>query len=61
MTTTLLSGTSLERLLGTVGEVMTGKVVALQADTPADVALRRLEHTQVSGAPVVDWGAWPAW
>jgi CBS domain-containing protein len=35
---------------------MTAEVVALQADTPADVATRRLEHLQVSGAPVVDHG-----
>jgi CBS domain-containing protein len=35
---------------------MTGEVVALDADTPVDVALRRLERTQVSGAPVVDHG-----
>jgi CBS domain-containing protein len=33
---------------------MTGEVVVLEADTPVDVAVRRLEHTQVSGAPVVD-------
>jgi CBS domain-containing protein len=56
MTATLSPATTLERLLGTVGEAMTGKVVALQADTPADVATRRLEHMQVSGAPVVDHG-----
>jgi CBS domain-containing protein len=35
---------------------MTGKVLALAADTPADVAARRLEQAQVSGAPVVDRG-----
>jgi CBS domain-containing protein len=56
MTATLSPATTLERLLGTVGEAMTGKVVALQADTPADVAARRLEHLQVSGAPVVEHG-----
>jgi CBS domain-containing protein len=56
MTATAFSATSLEGLLGTVGEAMTGEVVVLQADTPVDVALRRLEHTQVSGAPVVDRG-----
>jgi CBS domain-containing protein len=56
MTATLSTATSLERLFGTVGEAMTAKVVALQADTPADVATRRLEHLQVSGAPVVDHG-----
>jgi CBS domain-containing protein len=56
MTATLSPTTSLKPLFGTVGEAMTAKVVALQADTPADVATRRLEHTQVSGAPVVDHG-----
>jgi CBS domain-containing protein len=56
MTATLSPATTLERLLGTVGEAMTGKVVALQADTPADVAARRLEHLQVSGAPVLEHG-----
>ena len=56
MTATESTATSLEGLLGTVGEAMTGEVVALDADTPVDVALRRLEHTRVSGAPVVDHG-----
>jgi CBS domain-containing protein len=56
MTATLSPSTSLERLLGTVGEAMTGEVIVLQADTPADVAIRRLEQTQVSGAPVLDHG-----
>ena len=56
MTATESTATSLESLLGTVGEAMTGEVVVLHADTPVDVALRRLEHTQVSGAPVVDHG-----
>jgi CBS domain-containing protein len=56
MTATESTATSLEGLLGTVGEAMTGEVVALEADTPVDVAVRRLEHTQVSGAPVVDHG-----
>jgi CBS domain-containing protein len=56
MTAILSPPTALERLLGTVEEAMTAQVVALQADTPADVATRRLEHMQVSGAPVVDHG-----
>jgi CBS domain-containing protein len=56
MTATLSGPSSLESLLGTVGEAMTAAVVAFQADTPADVAIRRLEHFQVSGAPVVDHG-----
>jgi len=56
MTATVPHETSLERLLGTVGEAMTGKVVVLTADTPADVAAHRLEQAQVSGAPVVDRG-----
>ena len=56
MTATESTAISLQGLLGTVGEAMTSEVVALEADTPVDVALRRLEHTQVSGAPVVDHG-----
>jgi CBS domain-containing protein len=56
MTATESTATSLEDLLGTVGEAMTGQVVVLEADTPVDVAIRRLEHTQVSGAPVIDHG-----
>jgi CBS domain-containing protein len=56
MTVTESTPISLEGLLGTVGEAMTGEVVVLQADTPADVATWRLEHMQVSGAPVVDHG-----
>ena len=56
MTATLPNETSLASLLGTVEEAMTGRVLALAADTPADVAARRLEQAQVSGAPVVDRG-----
>ena len=55
-TTTLPEGTTLEALLGTVGEAMTGQVVLLDADMAADVAARRLERTGVSGAPVVRRG-----
>ena len=56
MTATLPNETGLASLLGTVEEAMTGKVLALAADTPADVAARRLEQAAVSGAPVVDRG-----
>jgi CBS domain-containing membrane protein len=57
MTTTIDPGdTDMERLLGTVGEAMTSRVVALTADLPADVAVRRLERAGVSGAPVVQAG-----
>jgi CBS domain-containing protein len=56
MTATLPGATSLEHMLGTVGEAMTPQVVSVQVDTPADVALRRLEQAKVSGAPVVDGG-----
>jgi CBS domain-containing protein len=56
MTATLPGATSLEHLLGTVGEAMTPQVVSVQVDTPADIALRRLEQAKVSGAPVVDGG-----
>ena len=56
MTATLSPSISLDHLLGTVGEAMTGEVIVLQADTPADIAIRRLEQTQVSGAPVLDHG-----
>ena len=56
MTTTRATATSLEVLFGTVGEAMTSEVLVLDADTPVDVAVRRLEHSQVSGAPVVHRG-----
>jgi CBS domain-containing protein len=56
MTATLPGATSLEHLLGTVGDAMTPQVVSVQVDTPADIALRRLEQAKVSGAPVVDGG-----
>ena len=57
MTTTILQGeTSLEQLLGTVGEAMKSDVVLLAADMPAERAVRRLEEKAVSGAPVVDRG-----
>ena len=56
MTTMESTATSLEGLFGTVGEAMTSEVLVLDADTPVDVALRRLEHSQISGAPVVHRG-----
>jgi len=60
MTTTLEraleSETTVEQLLGTVGETMTNDVVLLSADMPAERAVRRLEYKAVSGAPVVDRG-----
>jgi CBS domain-containing protein len=56
MTTTTLPAADLERRLGTVAEAMTSEVVLLEADTPAEVAVRRLERTWVSGAPVTDHG-----
>ena len=37
MTTTMEEQTTLERLLGTVGETMTRDVVLLAADLPADL------------------------
>ena len=46
----------LERLLGTVGDAMTGAAVLVAADMPAEHALRRLDQQAVSGAPVVDRG-----
>ena len=61
MTATLSPSTRLDHLLGTVGEAMTGEVIVLQADTPADIAIRRLEQTQVSGAPVSTMAGWWAW
>jgi hypothetical protein len=45
--TTTLPDADLERRLGTVGQAMTGEVVLLEADAPADVAVRRLERTWV--------------
>ena len=56
MTATMEEQTTLERLLGTVGEAMTRDVVLLAADMPAAMALRRLDEKAVSGAPVVDHG-----
>jgi CBS domain-containing protein len=56
MTATMEEQTSLERLLGTVGEAMTRDVVLLAADTTAAMALRRLDEKAVSGAPVVERG-----
>ena len=56
MTATMEEPTTIERLLGTVGEAMTRDVVLLAADLPAAMALRRLDEKAVSGAPVVDRG-----
>lgn len=47
---------TLEQLLGTVAEAMTTPVLVLDAETPASIAARRLEHSGVSGAPVLDRG-----
>ena len=55
MTATLSPSTSLDRLLGIVGEAMTGEVTALQADTLADIAIRRLEQTQGPGPGPRPW------
>ena len=60
MTATESTATSFEGLLGTISEAMTGEVVVLETDTPAGVAVRRLEH-QVSGAPSSTMDAWLAW
>jgi predicted transcriptional regulator len=56
VTATMEEPTTLERLLGTVGQAMTRDVVLLAADMPAAMALRRLDERAVSGAPVVDRG-----
>jgi CBS domain-containing protein len=56
VTATLEEQPTLERLLGTVGQAMTGDVVLLAADMTAAMALRRLEAKAVSGAPVVEHG-----
>ena len=56
VTATLEEQTTLERLLGTVGEAMTRDVVLLAADMTAVMALRRLDQKAVSGAPVVEHG-----
>ncbi len=47
---------SLEQALGTAGDAMTSDVLILGAETPAGVAVRRLERAGVSGAPVVQGG-----
>ena len=54
--TTPQAAAGLEQVLGTVGEAMTSGVIALAADLPADVAVRRLEQAGSSGAPVVKAG-----
>jgi len=56
MTAAVQEPAGLEQLLGTVGDAMTGAVVLLAADMPAEHALRRLDQQAVSGAPVVDRG-----
>jgi CBS domain-containing protein len=56
MTGAVQDETTVERMLGPVGETMTGEVVLLAADAPAEAALRRLVHKAISGAPVVDGG-----
>jgi CBS domain-containing protein len=56
MTAATQEPAGLERLLGSVADAMTGAVVLLAADMPAEQALRRLDHQAVSGAPVVDRG-----
>jgi CBS domain-containing protein len=55
-TTAVWDEMTVEELLGTVGETMTGEVVLLAADAPAEAALRRLVQRAISGAPVVDGG-----
>jgi CBS domain-containing protein len=54
VTATLEEQTTLERLLGTVGQAMTRDVVLLASDMTAAMALRRLDEQAVSGAPVVE-------
>jgi CBS domain-containing protein len=56
VTATLEEQTTLERLLGTVGQAMTRDVVLLASDMTAAMALRRLDEQAVSGAPVVEHG-----
>ena len=61
MTTTLPGATSLEHLLGTVGEAMTPQVVSVRVDTPADIACAAWSGPR---CPAPRWstaGAWPAW
>lgn len=52
----LATKTRLEDMFGTVGEAMTSDVLILEADTPADVALRQLQHAGVSGTTVTRAG-----
>jgi CBS domain-containing protein len=54
ITTTSSRQTSLRELLGTVDGTMTSEVVLVAAHAPADVVVRRLEASRLSGAPVVD-------
>jgi predicted transcriptional regulator len=53
---TLQEATTMEQLLGTVGEAMRRDVVLLAVDMTAERAVHQLEHKAVSGAPVVDRG-----
>ncbi len=55
MATTVQAG-PLHELLGSVGEAMVTDVLLLAADADAETAVRQLERTGVSGAPVVDRG-----
>jgi hypothetical protein len=61
MSATLSTATSLERLLGTVEEAMTGEVVALQADTPADMACGAWSTRGCPGLRSSTAAAWWAW
>jgi CBS domain-containing protein len=56
MTAATWDETTVQEILGSVGETMTAEVVLLAADAPAEAALRRLVHRAISGAPVVDRG-----
>jgi predicted transcriptional regulator len=56
MTATLQEATTLEQLLGTVGETMRRDVVLVAADMAAERAVHHLESKGFSGAPVVDHG-----
>jgi hypothetical protein len=58
MTATLEEQTTLEGLLGTVGQAMTGDVVLLAADMTAVMALRRLEARPSRGRRSLTAAGW---
>ena len=55
MTATESTATSLEGLLGTISEAMTGEVVVFETDTPGGVAVRRWSTPRCRGSRHRPW------